>query len=238
MTIGIDASNKTSITWLTRRKIGVLLLVMLAVDVLFMCTTLMIDWGYIHDERWSAEKDRGFGELFMYVQELGLVVLCLMLWRRTRQAFALVWAGAFLFLFIDDAFQMHETFGHVFDDWTQIERRGMMRAQDYGELLAWLPFLILIAGLVLWSHFRSDKRHRLFLYGLYVLAAALVGFGVCVDILSRLYNFWGRTNLVSMLEDGGEMVVVSLMVGLMLFKLSRTGSKAESTPESIATPES
>ncbi len=166
---------------------------MLAVDLAFMGTTLMTDWGYIHDKRWSAEEDRGFGELFMYVQELGLIALCLMLWKRTHQAFTLVWAGAFLFLFMDDAFRMHETFGHIFDDWTQIERRGTMRAQDYGELLAWVPFLILGAGLVLWSHFRSDKQHRLFLYSLYLLAAALVGLGVCLDVLSRLYNFWGHT---------------------------------------------
>lgn len=234
MTANILPALPGSMPWLTGRKIGLLLLFMLTVDVIFMGTTLLNDWGYIQDKRWSAEEDRGFGELFMYVQELGLIALCLMLWNRTRQAFALVWAGAFLFLFIDDAFRMHETFGHVFDDWTQIERRGMMRAQDYGEFLAWVPFIILIAGLVLWSHIRSDRRHRPFLYGLYVLGATLVGLGVGLDILSRYYNFWGHTNIVSMLEDGGEMVIVSLMLALLMVKLMWTGDSKNAPSRSIA----
>lgn len=224
MPIATHDSSDTSRRWFSLSKIGLLLLGMLAVDLLFMATTLMHDWHWIEDIRWSAEHDRGFGELFMYAQELALIVLCVLLWKRTRQMFALVWASIFMFLFADDAFQMHENLGWMFAQWSQIETQGTMRGQDYGEMVAWAPFLVVFSVMVLSSHWYSDRRHRLFLWGLYVLAAGLVGFGVGLDILSRVYNFWGHTNIVSMLEDGGEMVVVSLMLAYLLYSVSSTGT--------------
>ena len=134
----IDSRDRRVLKW-----IGLVLGAMLAVDLVLMATTFFYEWGWIEDVRWSVAKDRGFGELLMYAQEIVLIVLCLIIWRQTRQAFAWVWALIFLFLFVDDAFQVHERIGGVFAEWSQIETRGMMRGQDYGELAAWSPFLVL-----------------------------------------------------------------------------------------------
>jgi hypothetical protein len=185
---------------------------MLVVDLVFIVTTLFHDWHRIDDVRWSTAYDGGYPEIFMYAQELALIFLCVVLWRSIRQSFAWVWMLIFVFLFVDDAFMMHEKLGAVFAEWSQIETQGTMRGQDYGEMVAWAPFLILFPILVLISHLRSEKLYRLDLWVLYVLAASMVGLGVALDILSRLYNFWGHANIVGGIEDGGEMVIISLML--------------------------
>jgi len=210
--------------------LALLLSLMVAIDLVFMATSFFWKWGWDVSSSWSVTHDRGYPELFMYVQEIMLVVLCLVLWKRTRQFFGLVWACIFIFLFLDDAFRLHENLGGVFAEWSQIERRGTMRGQDYGELLVWSPFIVLFALMTLLAHFKSEPRYRVFLWGLYVLAGLLLGLGVGVDILSRVYNFWGHTNIISIAEDGGEMVVVSMMVVWLLYWVGRVPADQAAAP--------
>ena len=116
-----------------------------------------------------------------------------------------------------------------------------MRAQDYGEITVYLisgsVFLLLFAM----GHCCMEKRLRVQQWTMYVLIGMLAFCAGVVDILSRVYDHWNRRTTSILIEDGGEMLVVSLMVVfvVMVYRYTMLNAAVQrSMPSTAHQPES
>lgn len=125
----------------------------------------------------------------------------------------LSWGTLFLCFLIDDAGQIHEMLGFTVARLFFPAPIFGFREQDIGEL-----FVVGVAGLLLVlligiAHFRSRPELRTMSRPLVALVAALLFFGVVIDVTDMMLVdapkilYYGYR----MLEDAGEMVVMSVI---------------------------
>jgi hypothetical protein len=191
-----------------------LLYMLLLVDVLFIAIHVVHVWSpWLRSLFYSIERDGGLAEQYQYIKLVWLAA-CLgaaFLQRRGR-AFA-GWAVFFAFLLLDDALQIHERAGGVLAQAFGIPPMFGLRAKDFGE--------VMVAGIVgtaacafAWLAIRrggqSSKRLSA---DLLCLLAALALFGVFVDVLHTItfFRLPAVAPVFALIEDGGEMLVVSAM---------------------------
>ncbi len=200
-----------------------ILFFLLGVDILFIVLHLIHIWTpYLPQAGFNIEGDRSYSEFFQYAKELGLLLMfCSLSVVRSERAY-LAWAFIFGFLLLDDAFALHERLGFVAADYfghrnLLIGETVLMRDQDFGELIiytvAGIVFLSLIQAALRWGsgEFRQVSHRLVMLLVLFVL------FGVVADMIHvALRQLPTLYRLVGTLEDGGEMVMLSIICWYVL----------------------
>ena len=188
-----------------------LLWMLLGADLLFLFLHVMLLQGHLTDVRFSVEKDRGFAEVFQYVKQYWIFLVFGWMAAQRREPHYAVWSILFGYLLVDDWFMLHERAGAVLAGRLQLPAILRLRARDLGELLFMGSVGILfVSGFVLTymragaATLRAGRRAA-------VLLAALVGFGVAVDILHQTSHGTILYNSIGTVEDGGEMLVMSLI---------------------------
>jgi hypothetical protein len=160
--------------------------------------------------RFSLYRDRGFAELFQYTKILAIVLLLAGIALRAGYRY-LIWCSLFFYFLLDDALQLHERLGAAVAAGLEFPPAFQLRAQDLGELTVvagvGVPFAVLLA-LVWWradESFRRDSRE------LALLVGGLAVVGVVLDMLNMMLRVPLLAGLIGVLEDGGEMVMMSLI---------------------------
>lgn len=190
-----------------------LLIALIAVDLLLMslhCFNAVVPWMDIR--LLSIEKDVALPEGIQYIKWGAIVVVLYQMAKRISVRY-FAWAALFTYLLLDDALKVHENLGKLTaGGLTWLPTFGL-RYQDLGELLvsgcAGVGLLLAIA----WAWYRSDAAFRKASRHLLLLFGGLVGFGIGVDMLHSLVDHDGATAFwFGLVEDGGEMLVASVMV--------------------------
>jgi hypothetical protein len=88
----------------------------------------------LNNPLFSLEKDGGYPEIYQYIKELWIVGLLLSILIKTRAVGYSIWALLFLYLLLDDALQIHETFGVYIATELKLTPSLGLRATDFGEL--------------------------------------------------------------------------------------------------------
>jgi hypothetical protein len=162
---------------------------------------------------YSIDTDRSYAELFQYIK-LGWSALAVgVAFIQARQLVYVAWAALFSYLLVDDMFSLHEGLGAYLTGTYAFMPAWGLRALDFGELLvsgtAGVALLVLIGA----GYVRADRHGRALSIRLLVLLAVLAFFGVVIDVLHvQLLGDPLWWPIVSMVEDGGEMITVSLML--------------------------
>ncbi|NJR52038.1 MAG: hypothetical protein HC780_23165 [Leptolyngbyaceae cyanobacterium CSU_1_3] len=171
-------------------------------------------------------RDGGYAELFQYLKEFWSIALLSFLAIQTRSRSYLSWSSFFCYLLIDDSLSIHERLGDFIAEKLAFSALLKLRPVDFGELLVFgvsgLFFLTLIAI----AYYLGDSFFRRASRKLIMLLLVLAFFGVAVDMLHVVFKFSRFEPLFSVLEDGGEMVVMSVM---MCFIFSLSGRIQEGT---------
>lgn len=158
----------------------------------------------------SLEQERGYAELFQYIKEYWIAILLGILATQRRSILYLGWSLLFVYLLFDDALSIHETLGHIIADKLSLSAAFNLRARDFGELLVsafcGLFFLILIGTAYRFSDSTSRKASKYLIKMLLALAFC----GIAVDMAHMAFKSVPSFLLV-ILEDGGEMVVMSII---------------------------
>jgi hypothetical protein len=198
---------------------------LLGVDGVFIAIHIVhLATPYLPDLQFSIERERGFAELFQYAKELGVVILMVMLWRRTRWLSAAAWALVFLYLLLDDAISIHELGGDIAYRHLGFGDALGLRALDFGELLInGLAGVVVLAILGI-GYRRGSADERAITRDLGLLVGILLAFGVGLDMIHSLIVAYGPRVVVGSLEDGGEMVTMSVIVWYALTVLGRGGA--------------
>ena len=192
-----------------RRPLVVILALMVAADVAFALLEALVqatDYGFPGAYRLSLQTEGGLPELYGYAKGLAITLFLFGAWRRWRLHSAAVWAAAYLYLTLDDAFKIHERLGGVV-------ARGLgegfgpagLRTQDFGELMVYLTFgATLLGALVLVERRRGGATTTMLTRLMLPLIALLAYFAVAIDIAFH------DLPMDVMIEDGGELVALSI----------------------------
>jgi len=190
------------------------LLTVLAIDFLFVLLhiytfTLPAVEGSLKDLR--LDMDFGYAEIFQYIKFIGISIMLLLTLIKRKKIIYIVWCFFFLVLFLDDAFSFHESLGFKFARNLNLHPTWGLQAQDIGELAvsAILGFLFLFP--IIYSQFFTDKNSQFINMNYILLFAVLIFFGVGIDMLHSLLEGFPAVGLITIVEDGGEMLAVSLI---------------------------
>jgi len=130
----------------------------------------------------------------------------------------LAFVAIFVFVLLDDALELHETFGAQIATTLEFRSFGGLRARDPGEVLVWIVAGIPLLGAAAWAIARAPKEDRrngvLLTGGLALLALFAVGADMAHEVLRN--TFRGANDLFTLIEDGGEQITLSLVCGLAI----------------------
>lgn len=196
----------------TRRAL-VLFSVLVAIDLGAIALHVVHTWTpYLERRIFSIWRDAGIGEHFQYLKELLIAfVLVGLAVARSERGYA-VWAGCFAWLMVDDATRIHERLGRWLGARLHYPAVAGWQPEHLGELTgAGVVGLVLLTGLAA-AYVRGSPGFRRASRALLLLLAALGMCGVGVDALDTLVagTVWGL--VLGTIEDGGEMVVMSVIV--------------------------
>jgi hypothetical protein len=190
---------------------------LLVADTLFIVLHV-IYYPSFPDPNLSIEFDGGYAERFQYLKQALIVFMLGLLALRKRAFLYLGWAALFLYLLLDDSLSIHENGGELVAQALGFSPMIGLRPQDFGELAATAFFGLLYAGILVVAYYFSHdhtakKLSKYLLIMLVILALA----GVVVDMVHILAS--GNLSLgflLGIVEDGGEMIVMSGIVSLIL----------------------
>lgn len=179
----------------------------------------------INSTYWTITTDRGFGETFQYVKEFWLFCSFAILASSRAEWSYLSFSLLFGYLLIDDAFLVHERVGEWIATTQNFQPVLGLRAIDLGELVVaastGLFFLVLIGV----SYWLGTQKFRWVCKRIFVLLGCLAFVGVVLDALHIMMEVINRPGIplgfaFELAEDGGEMIVMSLLCwyGISLLK--------------------
>ena len=203
-----------------------LLLLLFSADAAFTLLHLInVETGFLRGTGISLESDGGPSEIYQYVKEFWVIVCMLVAFVSTRHRAYLGWAIAVSFLLADDAGQIHENVGGWLAAHYQFAAPFGMRSKDIGELLvagAAGVFTLTIVGAGLW---RGTEQCRRISRDMGLLIVLLAVVGVVVDVLHIVaYNAQSLlAQVLLVVEDGGEMVVMSALTAYAFHIASHAG---------------
>ncbi len=202
---------------------------LIALDALFLLAHVLFKFGVLGGWRWSIEVDRGYGEWYMYAKELLALGVFLALAGRGRRPQFLAWAVILFLVFVDDAFMVHERMGLFMSEHWTLPTIGTLRGRDVGELGFFSLLLAGLAGLWLQARVWAGSLGRRTWWQLTLLFGALAGFAVVVDVFHQLSPWRWLRGILALLEDGGELLVMSLILGYLFYlKAGRQALEAAS----------
>jgi hypothetical protein len=204
-----------------------LLFFLLLIDVLFIGMHVLHIWSpWLKSWHFSIERDGGMAEQFQYIKQIWLCASLGVLALLTRGRTFFIWGLFFGFLLLDDVFSIHERLGLRIGAELGLPGIFGLRPDDFGELMvagmvgaAQITFVLYVmrAG--------SDAARRLSA-DLLCLVVALALFGVFFDTLHTITYFRAPSiaPVFALIEDGGEMIVVSAITAYAFDVLSNAGT--------------
>ncbi|WP_299531865.1 hypothetical protein [Ulvibacterium sp.] len=121
-------------------------------------------------------------------------------------------------MLLDDAFKLHETTGKFLVTYLDIQPIMGLESVNYGELLHAFIAGITILPLIAYCYISGDRTYRKFFLDLTLLLTVLLFFGIFIDII---HSYFSDTYLLGgffgLIEDGGEMIALSLIAWYVLF---------------------
>jgi hypothetical protein len=197
--------------------------------LLFLCLATDAGFIFVHIIHWqtslanshlfSIEEDRGYAEIFQYIKEYWTVLLLGLTAIQKRSLLYLNWASLFIYLLLDDALDIHEKVGSSISTTFAFYDLFGVRAIDWGELIVSASVGMFFLGWIAASYRFGDSKFRRASQGLILLMLTLVLFGVVIDLVHGVLNFTKISSLIGLVEDGGEMLVMSAIV-CFVFDLS------------------
>lgn len=154
-------------------------------------------------------EDHTFSEVFQYVKAYWIALLLGFLAFRKRSLSYFLWSLLFLYILLDDSLQIHENLATLISTQWGFPAVLNLRPVDLGELVVFgsigLFFLVSI-----WLAYRlSDRASRKVTKTLILFLFALALCGLVFDLLHIMFYFPKIRSIMGILEDGGELIVMS-----------------------------
>jgi hypothetical protein len=217
-----------------------LLVALVAVDLALIAASVvrLVVAGHSLTDPWLLETDGGRAEDFGYLQEAALVILLLILWRVSRRLVWAPYAAIFACALADDSLRLHERKGAWLAEKLSFPEGVFgLRADDLGEMFVWGLLAVGPLVAVVLLHRRSDAWTRRASLGMAATVAAYVFFGAVLDQAHVLVLDSWMGDVMGTLEDGGELVALSVAVVYVVGRLTAVRRRSHAaTGEGINAP--
>jgi len=140
-------------------------------------------------------------------------VLFEIFWLRRDSAY-LILTGIFAFMMLDDSLKLHERFGRLYGNFHVLPSFRGVDPTALGELVYFVILGIVIAVLLLLAVIRAKKAEKPTVLAISGFVLLIGFFAAGLDFLDVLVSNFSRVamKVVSLTEDGGENIVVSLAI--------------------------
>lgn len=195
-----------------RKPADILLGLFISTDMLLIIAhILFLTTATVYDDNYSILMGRGFGETFQYFKAYWVALMFGWLVLVTREASYLAWAAVFTYFGLDDLLELHEEVGLDLAIRYDFPAILGQRSDDLGE---WTVFAV--AGAVLltvlaFAYYRGSTSFRERSWSMLRFSALLAFFGIVVDAIHILFLETVADDPLGIIEDGGEMIVLSVV---------------------------
>lgn len=192
-----------------------LLAMLLAVDFIFILTHALHVWSpWMYGDQYSIESENGLAALYQYIKQIWLVGCLALAFLQTRGRAFIAWSALFAYLLLDDLLQIHERGGELLAARLGFPAIFGLRPEDLGEIAMAAVIGCFAMALLVIAYRRGSGGARQLSADLMCLLVALALFGVFFDTLHTITYFKAPAlaQVFGLIEDGGEMLVVSAMV--------------------------
>lgn len=173
----------------------------------FSVAHLLTTRDFIASEQWLISKDGGYAEYFQYALMIASAAALLRLYAIQREALFAVIAFILGYLFVDDAFQLHEQAGVVYALAGAPGLIANMSAEHFGELV----YLSILGAAMLAFLISAAMRAKPYAQQAALIIGVLVSaIGFCSVFVDALHAVTGFSPL-GFLEDSGEILAMGLI---------------------------
>ncbi len=197
------------------------LLLLLLGDFAFMLVDFFYRLRWVSNPLFSTMMDFGYPEVYQYIKEYWIVALLLMLAIKRSYLVYYAWSLLFIYLLLDDSLQIHEIFGAYLSNYFEFQPMFGLRAQDFGELSVTALFASLLFTFIGISYLSSDNIAKQISKNLFILILLIAFFGIVLDMFHVIANYWWLETILGMMEDGGEMLIMSIIVGYLFVETNK-----------------
>jgi hypothetical protein len=189
-----------------------LLVLLLITDLAFILLHILnLYTVLLNSSLYMLTRDRGYAEFFQYTKELWIAVLFLILGIKRKQGIFYVFSLLFLYLLIDDSFEIHENLGQVIAEIFNFQPWIGLRAVDFGELIVYAVYGLLFFTALILFFILSDQLGRQIALYMAIFFVLLAFFVVVMDMVAVMVDHRGTAWVLEIIEEGGEMLVISLI---------------------------
>ncbi|MEI4197902.1 hypothetical protein [Roseovarius sp. E0-M6] len=177
----------------------------------------------------QLNAETGLASIWNYGKLMVSTAALVLIWKRERGVSLIIMTGLFLFLLLDDYYEIHDHVARALGEQISITALHSLHPQNRGELFVYSVILAIAAPLLWLAVRRVTPPSRAFV-GALAAGVIMIGlFGVAVDVLhgaldamlggvsdviGKIFN-----RLMTILEDGGEMIAMSVCVWLCIIRL-------------------
>jgi hypothetical protein len=195
-------------------RISLFLLLLLFADFVFIALhSINFLSTRLNNPSFSIEKDGSYPELYQYFKWFLIIVLLIQVSVMRKSLSYIAWVLVFTYFLCDDALEIHETIGnHIARKFSLTPPFGLRRL-DLGELAVSAIAAIILLSFVIQAYRHGSSAFKKMSRDMLLLIIALVFFGVVVDMVHiAIQSDWKVKFILGVIEDGGEMLVASLML--------------------------
>jgi hypothetical protein len=176
----------------------------------------------------SINNDRSYPELYQYLKWLWITLILTYLAVVRRSLGYIAWALVFAYFLCDDALSIHERAGQHLSERFEFNPFMGLRSRDLGELTVSVTVAAVLLLPLAGAYWRGSRAFRNTSQDVLLFIAALVFVGVVADMLHvALHPGPTLASLLVVVEDGGEMLIASLILAYV-FQLSIRGADSTS----------
>lgn len=196
----------------------------LLIDMLFILINVyavLADLDKPEYDMLYVDSDRGLAEYFQYLKFTVLILASIYLILMKRYGYAF-WGFLFMAMLLDDSSEYHETIGELIANHFNFEPWFGLRAVDWGELCYAAGFGIIMLAALVFFYRRGSRRFKNSCKDIGLLLILFVCFAVGLDMVHSLtLNNPPLSKVLALLEDGGEMLAISLVVWYFSFIIEK-----------------
>lgn len=219
---------RACIATLNERSASAFLILLLCGDIAFIAIHVANAVAKISgsgNEMFGIDTDGGYPEIYQYLKFFWLAFLLTRLATERREKSYLAWALLFTYLLLDDSLEIHESVGSLVAANLNFAPPFGLRLQDLGELAVSAISGIILLPLLVLAYKNGSAIFRRFSEDMAILFAILLVFGVGGDMLHSAIKLGREVGFIlGTLEDGGEMLAVSLILWYVFLTEVRSGN--------------
>lgn len=214
--MGVDLLNYIR-TNFYHKKANILLAILLVIDFACIISHLYFKLQGFDDYRsFMVDTEGGYPEYVQYCKYVLIVIFCAYLVFKGNINY-LSWALFFMVLGFDDAFVIHERVGAFLADTFNFGPAIGLRAIDFGELAYSVLAGIMLFGLIGLFYYKGTRLYRDSFWDIVLLIGVLLFFAIGIDMLHSMFSGTNISGIFGLVEDGGEMIALSLLVWYFYF---------------------